>query len=133
LATGIPARLTPSEGRRFGFTIGLAFAVFAAIAWWRDHTVVWKVLGVVSGLLLLSGAAIPTMMGPVLRTWMAFAHALSRVTTPLFMGIVYFLVLTPIALFIRAIGHRPLKREPRNGGFWVPVATGSRTDMKRQF
>ena len=133
MATAIPARLTPSEGRRFGFTIGLAFAVFAAIAWWRDHTVLWKVLGVVSGLLLLSGAAIPTMMGPVLRGWMAFAHALSRVTTPLFMGIVYFVVLTPIAFLSRAVGHRPLKREPRNGSFWVPVATGSRTDMKRQF
>jgi hypothetical protein len=133
LAAGIPARLTSREGRRFGFTVGLAFAVFAGIAWWRGHTVSWKLLGAVSGTLLFAGAVIPTLLGPVERGWMAFAHLLSRVTTPLFMGIVYFLVLTPIALFTRAIGRQPLKHAERDGGFWVSTASGGRTDMERQF
>ena len=30
-------KMTASEGRRFGLTVGTAFLVFAAIAWWRGH------------------------------------------------------------------------------------------------
>jgi hypothetical protein len=133
LAEGIPARLTAREGRTFGFTVGVAFAAFAGIAFWRDHAVAWKVLAVVGGSLLLAGAVIPTMLGPVQRGWMAFAHLLSRVTTPLFMGIVYFVVLTPIALLTRALGRRSLKHEAQDGSFWVPVALGERSGMERQF
>lgn len=133
MAEGIPARLTAREGRTFGFTVGVAFAVLGGIAFWRDHAVAWKVLAVAAGTLVVAGAVIPTMLGPVQRGWMGFAHMLSRVTTPLFMGIVYFVVLTPIALVTRALGRRPLQHEARDGSFWVPVALGDRSGMERQF
>lgn len=133
MAAGIPARLTARQGRSFGFTVGVAFAVFAGIAFWRDHVVVWKVLAALSSALLLGGALIPTMLGPVHRGWMALAHLLSRVTTPIFMGIVYFVVLTPIALLMRAFGRRPMTHRERDGSFWVPVASGERSGMERQF
>jgi hypothetical protein len=133
LAERIPARLTSREGRTFGFTVGLAFAVFSAIALWRGHPLTGKVLAGVSGALILAGAVIPTTLGPVQRGWMWFAHLLSRLTTPVFMGIVYFLIITPIALLMRAIGRRPLHRAEREGSFWVPTASGGRSDMERQF
>ena len=133
MAEGIPARLTAREGRRFGFTVGVAFAVLAGIAWWRGHTVSWKVLGALGGALLLAGAIIPSRLGPVLRGWMAFAHRLSKVTTPIFMGIVFFLVITPIALIMRAFGRRPMKHEEKDGSFWIQSPSGGRSDMERQF
>jgi hypothetical protein len=52
--------------------------------------------GVISGLLLLAGILIPTWLGPVYRGWMGFALLLSKVTTPIFMGITFFLVMAPI-------------------------------------
>lgn len=133
METGIPARLTPQEGRKFGFTVGLAFAVFAGIAYWRGHTVSWRVLGVLGGALLVAGAVIPTLLGPVQRGWMGFAHVLSKFTTPIFLGIVYFVVVTPIALFTRGIGRRPLRHAAKDGGFWIPAPSGGRSDMQRQF
>jgi hypothetical protein len=133
LEAGNPARLTPHEGRKFGLTVGTAFAILAGIAWWRGHPVSWKVFGALSGTLLLAGAVIPTLLGPVLRGWMAFAHQLSKLTTPIFMGLVYFLVVTPIALFTRAIGRHPMKHTEKDGGFWIPTPSGGRSDMKRQF
>ena len=113
--------------------VGAAFGVLAAIAMWRGNTVSWKVLSALGGTLMLAGILIPTRLGPVLRGWMAFAHLLSKVTTPIFMGIVYFLVVTPIALFTRAIGRRPLKHAERDGGFWTPSPSGGSSDMERQF
>jgi hypothetical protein len=133
LEAGIPARLTSQEGRKFGFTVGLAFAAFAGIAYWRGHTVSWKVFGAVGGALLLAGGVIPTLLGPVQRGWMGFAHLLSKVTTPIVMGIVYFLVVTPIALLMRGIGRQPMKHAEQDGGFWIPAPSGGRSDMERQF
>lgn len=130
---GIPARLTAREGRRFGFTVGAAFAILAGIAWWRGATVSGKVFGALGGALLLAAAVIPARLGPVQRGWMAFARLLSRVTTPVFMALVYFLVITPIALFRRAIGRQPMRHAEKDGSLWIPAPSGGRSDMKRQF
>ena len=113
--------------------VGAAFAVLAGIAWWRGHTLSWKVLGALAGALLLAGALIPSRLGPVQRGWMAFARRLSKVTTPIFMGIVYFLVITPIALIMRAVGRRPMEHAETDGSFWIRSPSGGRSDMERQF
>lgn len=133
METGIPARLTAQEGRKFGFTVGAAFAVLSGLAWWADHPVAWKVFAVVGGALLVAGAISPTYLGPVQRKWMSFAHLLSKITTPVFMSIVYFLVITPIALIRRTMGHQPMKHAEKDGGFWTPAPSGGRSDMERQF
>ena len=134
MEAGIPARLTAQEGRKFGLTVGVAFLVLAAISLLRHHTLTPKILGGLGGALVLAGLVIPTLLGPVQRGWMAFAHLLSKFTTPIFMGLVYFLVVTPIALFTRAIGRQPMKHpEQDGGGFWMPPPSGGRSDMQRQF
>lgn len=66
---------------------------------------------------------------------MAMAHVISRITTPVFMGTVYFLVLTPIGLLVRVVKGNPLVHADSDGGFWVTkdlVREGQGT-MERQF
>ena len=41
--------MTAAEGRKFAFTVGTAFLVFAGIALWRDHPVLWRVLAGLGG------------------------------------------------------------------------------------
>jgi hypothetical protein len=118
LEEGIPARLTVGEGRRFAFTVGIAFLVFGGIAWWRGHPSAAPVLGGVGTLLLLAGAFVPGRLGPVYRAWMALAHAISRVTTPVFMGIVYFVVIFPVGLGMRLLGRNPIAHRPAGGSYW---------------
>lgn len=133
MEAGIPARLTAREGRAFAFPVGAAFAVLAAIAVWRQHPVSFRVLAGISAALLVAGALVPDRLGPVYRGWMRFAHLLSRVTTPLFMGIVFFLVVTPIGLLMRLVGRQPLRHRERQGGFWMEPPSGGRSDLNHQF
>jgi len=119
VAEGIPARLTPKEGRKFGLTVGIAFLALAGISLWRGHDRVPLFLGGLGLLLTLAGLAMPGRLGPVFRAWMGFAHALSKITTPIFMGLVYFVVLTPTALLMRLFGRRPLTAKPNGEGFWA--------------
>lgn len=134
LEAGIPARLSPAEGRKFGLTVGIAFLVLAGLLhFWRHKETAAAVLGALGALLVLAALAVPTRLGPVQRAWMGLAHAISKVTTPIFMGVVFYLVITPIGLLMRLVGRRTLVHKERDGGFWVAPASGGRSDIERQF
>ena len=61
MAAGVPARLTPAQGRRFGLTVGGAFLLLAAIAWWRGLPAITTILGVAMGLAIGIGVSLPTV------------------------------------------------------------------------
>jgi len=134
LEAGIPARLTPSEGRKFGLTVGIAFLALAALLhFWRHKESAAAVAVTLGALLVVAALVVPTRLGPLERAWMLLARLISKVTTPIFMGIVFFVVVTPIGLLMRLVGHRALVHPERDGGFWAPPASGGRSDIERQF
>ena len=133
MASRIPARLSTAELRRFGLLVGPAFGVLGGFLWWRGAESAAIVAWGLGGLLLLFGLLFPAVLGPVHRAWMGLAHALSKVTTPIVMGAMYYLVLTPTGLIARAFGHRPLTRKGPDS-FWIERAADQRrSDMTRQF
>ena len=132
MENGIPARLTPAEGRKFGLTVGAAFGVLAALMWWREHQVAMFVFGGPAAGLLLAGLLVPGHLGPVNRAWMGFAMLLSKVTTPVFMGVVFFLVIMPVGLLMRLLGRNPVRHAPVNDSYCEPRRE-ARGSMSNQF
>lgn len=126
------AAFTPQEGRKFGVTVGLAFIALAGLLLWRDKELMWKVFGVMGGLLFVAGLIIPGMLGPIYRGWMAFALALSKITTPIFMGIIYFGLFLVTGLLRRGFGHNAMDSKEVNGSFWSPRER-TRGNLERQF
>jgi uncharacterized membrane protein len=120
MAAGVPARLTAAAGRKFGLTVGLAFTAIGAILTWRGKPGRAAVLYAIGGLLIGAGLVVPTRLGPVERAWMGLAHAISKVTTPIFMGVVYFVVMTPIGLVRRLAGSPIVARPDGATTRWAP-------------
>jgi hypothetical protein len=126
-----------AAGRKFGLTVGLAFIALGLVARWRGKVLTSTVLLALGGLLVLAALAMPAQLGPVERAWMGLAHMISKVTTPIFMGVVYYVVLTPIGLIRRRAGSPmtaptgPLKSASR----WAPhtPAVADAARMERQF
>lgn len=129
MGEGIPTRLSVREGRKFALTVGGAFLALALIAALRVHTRVAITLGALGGVLILLGLTIPTHLGPVQSAWMRGAHLISKVTTPIVMGLMYFLVITPVGLLRRAFGANSLRHTAKEESYWAPVPP--RTDRKR--
>ena len=132
MAHGIPARLTPAEGRKFALTVGAAFAVLAGITWWRDHSLLMQIFAGLAAALIVAGIVIPGQLGPVYRGWMKLALLISKVTTPIFLGIVFFLVIGPAGLIMRLLGKNPLHHKPEKGSLWLSRSSGRGT-MSNQF
>ena len=133
MAHQVSARLTTSEKRRFGLLVGGVFLLMAGFSRWRGHDVAPLILATIGGTLFLAGVVLPQVLGPVYRGWMALARVISKVTTPLFMAIVYFLVLTPIGVLRRTFGSTPIKAKERDGSYWMPHESSSDGSMTRQF
>jgi hypothetical protein len=113
--------------------VGIAFLVLAGIARWRGHPTTVMVLGGLGVLLVLSGLVIPKLLGPVERAWMGLAGLISKVTTPLFLGIVYFIVLTPIGMLRRLFAGSALVHRATDTGFWLDRSASGRSSLDRQF
>jgi Saxitoxin biosynthesis operon protein SxtJ len=129
----VPARLTAREGRRFAFTVGIAFLVLAAISAWRGHHLPPRIMGALGAALLLAGIVMPGRLSRVYRAWMGLASAISKVTAPIVIGAMYFVVLSPIGALMRLFGRNPLRHRERNGGYWLPAASGGRSNLENQF
>jgi hypothetical protein len=134
VATGIPARLSAAEGRKFGLLVGGVSAALGAFSWYRHHFGRADVMIGLGVALMLSGLLIPTKLGPLYRAWMGLAGVLSKIMTPVFMGVVYFVVLTPTGWIMKLFGKRLLKHPLGPNGYWITrPPEAQRSDLTRQF
>lgn len=132
---GISTRLSSAELRKFGFTVGGAFLALAAIGRLGagNATITTLVTGSIGGALAVCGGIAPSILRPVYSAWMKLSKVLSRITTPVFLAVVYFLIFTPVGLFRRMIGKDALDRPLIAGSYWKTRAKRQSDDMDRLF
>ena len=70
---------------------------------------------ILAALLSLTGLVAPLALRPVYRLWMQFGLVLSRITTPILMSLVFFLIVTPIGLIHRMFASDPMARNFHDG------------------
>jgi hypothetical protein len=114
--------------------VGTAFLLVATVAFWRGRILPAQLFAGLGAALALLGLVLPRALIPVHRAWMGLALAISRVTTPIFLGAVYFGVITPIGLIRRLGGGNLAKRSRSKATFWVSRGLDQvRDNMERQF
>ena len=129
----VSTRLSVKQGRKFGLTLGITLLVFGGLSLWRGHDIVPPFLLLPGAIMTLAGLLAPTRLGPVERGWMAFGRLLSRFTSPVILGVVYFGVLAPAGILMRLFGGNPLKAHHQSETTWVVREKKRQSDLKRQF
>ena len=122
--------------RRFGLTTGGIVAVLfgVAIPWVFGLSFpLWP--WIVGGILGVWGLLAPNSLRPVYIGWMKFGLLLSRITTPLILGIVFFLVITPVAVFMKLTKRDALRREldPDAGSYRVESHSTPPEQLEKPF
>ena len=95
--------------RKFAITTGAIVAVLFGLffPWLLSlQFPIWP--WIFFAIFLVWGIIAPSTLNPIYKLWMKFGLLLHKITTPIIMGIVFFLVLVPTAFFMRLI----LKRDP---------------------
>ena len=122
--------------RQFGITTGVIVAgLFGVFFPWLLNLgfVLWP--WVLCGILALMGLVAPMSLRPVYKVWMRFGLMMSRFTTPLIMGLVFFLVITPVALIFKILGKDPMRRKLAQDQttYRVSSARSARERLERPF
>jgi hypothetical protein len=85
--------------------------------------------------LVLWALIAPATMQGFYRLWMLVALLLNRVTTPVIMSLVFFVIITPIALMMRLMGRDPMAQrlDPNAKTYRIQAAKPPKVHMERPF
>jgi hypothetical protein len=130
-----PDEVPVSSNRSFGLTFAAAFAALGSISLWRGRGYGAGELVLAVGFLTVA-AFVPGALGPLNRAWAWVGRALNRVVSPLLILVLFYGVVTPVGLAMRAVGKDPLRRrrDAHTSSYWIDCRGESKTsDMRRQF
>ena len=120
------------SNKNFGIVF---FIVFLLITVWPridgQSLRVWSLI--VSLIFLVLGLLNSKLLNPLNLAWVKFGKILGKVVAPIVMGVIYFIIITPIGLFLRLIGKDLLQTKfSKNNSYWIKREKNI-GPMKRQF
>ncbi len=122
--------------RDFALTTGGVFAVLFGgfLPWLFGFSYPmwpWILLAVLGAWGLLA----PTTLRPIYVAWMTLALLINKVTTPLILGIVFYLVISPTALVLRVLKKDPIPKKFDSSvkSYRVHSDKKSHEDLERPF
>ena len=127
------SKIKISSNRNFGLVF---FVVFLIVGLWplinSGPIRIWSVI--ISLIFLVLGLMNSKMLTPLNKLWFKFGLILGALIAPIVMGLIFFLVVTPIGLVLKLFGKDLLnkKYKSKKNTYWIqrdkPIGS-----MKRQF
>ena len=120
--------------RQFGFLIGFGFPTI--IGWiipafgghlFREWTL-WIAIP-----FLIIGILKPSLLFYPYKVWISLGLALGWINSRIILGLVFLLVLQPIALIMKFVGYDPLKIKKRNVSSYREKKSNAKLDLRRVF
>jgi len=108
-----------SSNRTFGI---LFFVVFLFIGLWPlinlGEPRIWSLI--ISVIFLILGLINSKLLSPLNKIWVMFGELIGKIIAPIVMGIVFFIIITPIGLFMRLIGKDLLQTKfSKKNSYWI--------------
>ena len=121
-----------SSNRSFGIVFFVVFLLIALYPLTHGGEIrIWSLI--ISILFLILGLLNSKILAPLNKIWFKFGILLGRIVSPLIMGIIFFLVVTPVGLIMRILGKDVLNLKfNTNKSYWIEK-TGPKSKMKNQF
>ena len=122
--------------RQFGLTTGGAIVIIFGLFFPWILELNWPVWPwVIAAPLWLLALVHPLWLRRVYRAWMRFGLLASRVMTPLVLGIVFFVMISPMAMVRRLMGKDPMERslDPNQRSYRVKSTKNPKERLERPF
>tara|TARA_B100000683_G_scaffold111966_1_gene110232 strand:+ start:158 stop:541 length:384 start_codon:yes stop_codon:yes gene_type:complete len=121
-----------SSNRSFGIVFFIVFLLIATYPLTYSGEIrVWSIT--ISFTFLVLGLLNSKILTPLNKLWFKFGIFLGKIISPLIMGIIFFLVVTPTGLIMRILGKDILNlKNKKNKSYWIEK-TGPKSKMKNQF
>jgi hypothetical protein len=123
------------SNHKFGFFFSAIFLLASLYSYYIDTEIIAYVLGALCGTFLVITIINAKILLPLNKLWMKFGVLLGMIVSPIIMGIIYFVIFTPIAIIMRLSGRDELRlRLKKQKTHWINRKTLNEVDsFKNQF
>ena len=121
-----------SSNRSFGIVFFIVFLIIALYPFtYNEEIRIWS--AIISFIFLALGLFNSKILTPLNKLWFKFGIFLGKIISPIIMGIIFFLVVTPIGLLMRLLGKDLINLKYNNNkSYWIKK-NGPKSKMKNQF
>ena len=121
-----------SSNRSFGIVFFIVFLLIATYPLLNDgHLRIWSLI--ISVIFLVLGLLNSKTLYPLNKIWFKFGIFLGKIISPFIMGLIFFLVVTPIGLFMRLLNKDLLSLKfNKKKTYWIEK-NEPKSNMKNQF
>tara|TARA_B100000965_G_C19451896_1_gene695644 strand:- start:191 stop:589 length:399 start_codon:yes stop_codon:yes gene_type:complete len=120
------------SNRNFGIIFSIFFLIVALWPLLNQNEIrIWSL--VISFIFFVLGLFNFKLLTPLNKLWLKFGIILGNIISPVIMGIIFFLVVTPTALIMRIFKKDILKlKKNSNNTYWI-IKDDTKSDMRNQF
>ena len=120
------------SNRSFGVVFSIVFLIIALFPLLNENSIrIWSVI--LSLIFFILGLLNSNILSPLNRIWFMFGIILGGIVSPIIMGLVFFLVVTPTSLILRLFRKDILSlKKNNNSTYWVKKLN-KKSKMKNQF
>ena len=120
------------SNRSFGIVFFVVFILIGFYPLLNDGNL--NIISILIGIIfLILGVLNSRFLTPLNKIWFKFGIFLGQIISPIVMGIIFFLVVTPIAFIMRVLGKDVLElKKKTDNSYWIKK-TDLKSKMKNQF
>ena len=108
-------KTSSASDRSFGVMFGCIFIIVAVLLRIRDKRETLQLcLLLMSCLTFLVSFARPRLLSTPNKLWMKFSLLLARFVSPIILGVLFFVLISPLALALRMFGRDELRLKTKN-------------------
>ena len=128
------SKIKIGSNRGFGLVFSFVFFVIAFWSFRGEFLQIRPLPLYISLVFLFLGLINSKLLTPLNKLWFKFGILLGAVIAPIVMGIIFFLVVTPVGVIMRALGKDLLRKkfDKNKNSYWINRDKRSGT-MKQQF
>ena len=125
-------KIKVSSNKSFGIVFSIFFLFISIYLFLNEYpTYYWSIF--VSIIFLLLGLMNSKILSPLNLLWFKFGLLLGKIVSPFVMGIIFFVVVTPISILLKIFGKDVLNLKFNNNKtYWIDK-NGPKSNMKKQF
>ena len=125
-------KIKVSSNKSFGIVFSIFFLLISVYPLLNNDPIHYWYL-FVSFIFLVLGLMNSKILSPLNLLWFKFGILLGKIVSPIVMGIIFFLVVTPISIILKIFGKDVLNLKFNNNKTYWIVKDGPKSNMKKQF
>ena len=125
-------KIKTSSNKSFGIVFFIVFLLIALYPMTKGNDLrLWSLI--ISLIFLILGLINSIILTPLNRLWFKFGIFLGKIISPIILGIIFFLIVTPTGILLRLFGKDVINLKYNNdSSYWIKK-TGPKNNMKNQF